>query len=290
MLWLVACAFHVPPPDAGEVEPIALVAREGENRPFLLIDGETWLLDTGYSRTTCDDAWVAERGVRVRGGGVAIGEAGTVKVGRAVIEGVTVGGWRFARLPCAVRDLQTTSSVGEGVVGVLGSNVLRHFRLDLEEALRLERDAVERPEHAGSLRPEAGFGPRREAKLDVDGTRLLVVIDTGADRTYLPLHQGEELSRYTGRKLGTGPSGGVEMEIVFRSVHDATIGPLVLNLSSYVERAGRPCGSADWLPEAWRTGPCPFVPDASRAGLLGMDALGGARLRIDYRAGWVAID
>lgn len=291
MLWLVACAFHVPPPDAGDVEPIALVPRDGENRPFVRIDGETWLLDTGYSRTTCDDAWVAARGVKVAAtAGRAVGEAGAVKVGRAVLDGVTVGGWHFARMPCAVRDLQTTSSVGEGVVGVLGSNVLRHFRLDLGAELRLERDEVERPSGAATLRPELGLGPRRVATLDIDGARVTVVIDTGADRTYLPLDDGAELARYTGRKQGTGPTGGVEVEIVFRSLRDATIGPLDLQIASYVERPKRPCGTAAWLPTAWRTGGCPFTPDFARYGLLGMDAMGTGHLRIDYRGGWMVIE
>lgn len=255
------------------------------------IDGETWLLDTGYSRTTCDDAWVAARGVKVAAtAGRAVGEAGAVKVGRAVLDGVTVGGWHFARMPCAVRDLQTTSSVGEGVVGVLGSNVLRHFRLDLGAELRLERDEVERPSGAATLRPELGLGPRRVATLDIDGARVTVVIDTGADRTYLPLDDGAELARYTGRKQGTGPTGGVEVEIVFRSLRDATIGPLDLQIASYVERPKRPCGTAAWLPTAWRTGGCPFTPDFARYGLLGMDAMGTGHLRIDYRGGWMVIE
>lgn len=289
--WAFACAWHVPRPE-GAAEALRLVPRSGENRPFIEIDGRIWLLDTGYSRTTCDDALVTELGERTTAGGAAHGEVGVVKVGRAVLDDVEIGGWAFRRLPCAVRDLQTTSSVGQGVVGVLGSNVLRHFRVELhfdEGAVWLDRGDMTRPEAAARLQPEAGFGNRRTAWLEVDGTRVPVVVDTGADRTYLPLHQGEEIARYTGIRQGTGPQGEVELEVVFRKVESARIDELALPVASYVERPRKPCfpGGPAWLPEAWTQGECPMTSDRGRAGLLGMDALGGRRLYVDYRERWL---
>lgn len=290
-LWLAACAWHIPAPD-GVTAALTLVERDGENRPFVEIDGRVWLVDSGYSRTTCDDELITSLGATTRGGGVARGEVGAVKVGRAVLEDITIGGWHFDRLPCAVRDLQTTSSVGQGVVGVIGSNLLRHFRLELrfnDGTMTLDRDRVPRPEGAATLHPEAGFGPRRTTHLDVDGTRVPVVVDTGADRTYLPLHQGQELSRYVGVRQGTGPNGAVEMEVVFRSVEEVKAEPLVFPIHSYVERPRKACfpdGPA-WLPDAWLKGECPLTSDAGRAGLLGMDALGGDHLILDYRDRWL---
>lgn len=295
-VWLafsLGCAFHVAAPK-GAPEGVQLVDRPDENRPFIQVDGGIWLVDTGYSRTTCDDAFAAAAGVPVdaHGGGVAWGEAGTVRVGRAVLEDVTIGGWTFARLPCAVRDLQTTSSVGEGVVGVLGSNVLRHFRLRLRyhaHELWLERERVARPDGAARLRPEGGFGARRVGRLHVNGQAVTVVVDTGADRTYLPLDSGVVTDRYTARQLGTGPSGGRTVEIVFHAAKDVTLGDTPLHLGSYVERRRRGCLPVDWswLPDTWTEGPCPFVVDGWRDGLLGMDALGGEDLVLDYRAGWL---
>jgi hypothetical protein len=240
------------------------------NRPYTLLDDRLWFVDTGASRTTCDDDLVAALGVRVRRTAVrSHGEVGSVPLGRAVLHDVTIGGWTFRRLPCAVRDLPTTSSLkddpGDPVVGILGANVLRHFAAEFafaEGELRLRREAEgDGSEGSGvdasiRLRRERGVGPRLVAPLVVDGARVDVVIDTGADRTYLPLTTGEELLRYAGRRHGTGPGGGTPIEVVIRGVTEATLGREPVALYRYVFRRGRP-------------------------GLLGMDVLAMRRLVVD---------
>jgi hypothetical protein len=90
----------------------------------------------------------------------------------------------------------------------------------------------------------------------VDGAPIDVVVDTGADRTYLPLDSGDELARYAAQRQGTGPGGASPVEVVIRGVESATVGGRALPLRRYVHRRGRP-------------------------GLLGMDALGVARVVVD---------
>jgi predicted aspartyl protease len=265
ILWLAACAFHVPPPAGGEMVSLPLVAPpEDTDRPYTLLQDHLWFVDTGASRTTCDDDFVASLGIpthatlaRTRG------EVGTVPVRLAVLHDVDIGGWHFARLPCAVRDLGTTSSIPEDpanpVAGVLGANLLRHFVVDFDfggATFRLHPEGDVPAEGGARLRRENGFGPRLLATLEVDGAPIEVVIDTGADRTYLPLTSGAELQRYMTEHQGTGPGGATAMEIVVRAVGSATVDGLELPVHTYVQRKGRP-------------------------GLLGMDALRGGRVWVD---------
>ncbi len=273
--WLLACAFHVPAPAAGAMVPLALVApREDPRRPYTLLADRLWFVDTGATRTTCDDDFVAALGVPVLPTGARVrGEVGAVKLRRTVLHDVEVGGWVFARLPCAVRDLGSTSSLpeipGDPVVGILGANLLRHFVVDLDRAgaaLRLHADTAALPvalQRGVRLGREHGLGGRRVAPLEVDGARRTVVIDTGADRTYLRAGTGAVLARYAGERRGTGPGGARAVEVVIRSVETATLRGMPLPLRDYVVRRGSP-------------------------GLLGMDALGAARVVIDMRRGRLA--
>ncbi len=278
-LWLLACAFHVPPPSAGAMAPLPLVAQAADPaRPYARVDGRLWFVDTGASRTTCDDAFVAAFGVpSVVTLKRSWGEVGSVPLRRAVLRDVTIGGWTFRRLPCAVRDLGSTSSIpvdpADPVAGVLGANLLRHFVTDLDRgagALRLHATAPAGLEAALAasvpLRRERGTGPRLVASLVVDGAPVDVVVDTGADRTYLPLTTGEEEARYAAERQGTGPGGARLTEVVIRRVGAATLGGRAVPVARYVYRKGRP-------------------------GLLGMDALAFVRVAVDgpgRRLAWVA--
>jgi len=259
--------------------PLPLVAQAADPaRPYARVDGRLWFVDTGASRTTCDDAYVAALGVPT----VATlrrswGEVGSVPLRRAVLRDVTVGGWTFRRLPCAVRDLGSTSSIpvdpADPVAGVLGANLLRHFVTDLDRgagALRLHVTPPAALEgalaEAVPLRRERGTGPRLVGTLVVDGSVVDVVLDTGADRTYLPLTTGEEEARYSAERQGTGPGGARVTEVVLRRVETATLGGRVVPVARYVFRKGRP-------------------------GLLGMDALAFTRVLVDgpgRRLAWTA--
>jgi hypothetical protein len=146
------------------------------------------------------------------------------------------------------------------VAGVLGANLLRHFVLDLDftgRVVRLHADTAALPDvlRDGGVRlgREHGTGPRLLAALLVDGAHVDAVVDTGADRTYLPLATGAEVVRYTAERQGTGPGGAKAVEVVVRGVTTASVGPEPLPLTGYVRRRGHP-------------------------GLLGMDALAAERL------------
>ncbi len=276
--WLLGCAFHVPAPIAGEPVALPLVAQAADReRPYTILDDDLWFVDTGASRTTCDAAHVAALGLRARPTlRRSWGEVGSVPIRRVVLRDVTIGGWTFRRLPCAVRDLASTSSIpmrpDDPVAGVLGANLFRHFVVELdlgERSLRLHDAppaALADVLDAGvRLRRERGVGPRLVAELVVDGAAIDVVVDTGADKTYLPLTTGEVEARYTAERQGTGPGGARLTEVVIRAVDGATIGGRPVPLRRYLYRRGRP-------------------------GLLGMDALAFTRVLVDApgrRLAWV---
>jgi hypothetical protein len=263
--------------------PLPLVAQSADReRPYTIVDDRLWFVDTGASRTTCDDGLVAALGLTARPTlRRSWGEVGSVPLRRVVLRDVTIGGWTFRRLPCAVRDLASTSSIpvdpADPVAGVLGANLFRHFVVDLdagERALRLHAadavqdlggDVAEMLREGVALRRERGVGPRLVAALEVDGVALDVIIDTGADRTYLPLTTGAVEARYTAERQGTGPGGARLTEVVIRGVVTATIGGRALPLRRYLYRRARP-------------------------GLLGMDALQFTRVVVDApgrRLAWV---
>ena len=248
---LLACAFHVPSPASGEAQALTRIRDADETaRPYVRIGGGLWLVDTGASRTTCDDSYV--RGSRVAPSPWrARGEAGIVGVGRAVLRDVDVGGWHFARLPCAVRDLDSTSSLPPGAAGVLGSNVLRHFSVEFtDDDVTLSTTRVE----GERLRR---WGVRLVATLSVDGVDVPVVVDTGADHAYLPLASAHPVQVYAAVREGTGPSGEVAVEVIVHTVGDARVGDLDLPLRTWIEREGR-------------------------IGLLGIDAFTGRRVVVDF--------
>ncbi len=243
---------------------LPLVApKEDARRPYTIIDGELWFVDTGASRTTCDDTWVAAHDrVAETTPFRSQGEAGSVALGRVVLHNWTVGGWTFPVVPCAVRDLGTTSSLPEledtPIAGILGANLFRSLVVDFRFAERTLLLGREGSGEGARLRWERGVGPRLIADLVVDGTHIAAVVDSGADRTYLPLVTGPELQRYEGARQGTGPAGAVTVEVVIRGVDAATIDGERVELSRYIFRAGR-------------------------TGLLGMDVLGRARVVVDAR-------
>jgi hypothetical protein len=143
------------------------------------------------------------------------------------------------------------------VGGILGANLLRHFALELrptEARLRRSRRTV----GGVAVRRERLGSPRLVVELRAAEVVHRAVVDTGADRTYLPGEAGTLVSRSRGFRRGTGGSGRL-VEVLERS------GPLSLG--------GVPLGEATWI---------------AREGspLLGMDLLGsGEELVVDWRAG-----
>lgn len=260
-LLLAACAFHVPPPAAGEPAALAfsLVAEDPE-RLYVKVDDALWFVDTGASRTTCDDDWVAAQGLPARWVPAwSRGRVGTVPVRRTMLRDVEVGGWTFTRLPCAVRDLGETSSLPDDprIAGVLGANVFRHFVVELD--FRYGRMALrEGGRDAGTpLTREWGLGPRLLVEVDVDGERVLAVVDTGASHTHLPLTTGPVVRHYRGTRRGTGPGGRMQAEVIVRGADEVRIADQELPIGGYVQTDRAP-------------------------GLLGLDALDVRLVEVDF--------
>lgn len=277
---LLACAFHVRAPVAasslanlsdgsvsdGELLRLERHPRDRE-RLYLTSGGLRWLVDTGASLTTCDDDAMTARGFTVARSHVRTrGELGTVALGRAELGEITLGGWTFRALPCAVRDLATTSSVPKDpsmpVDGILGANVLRHFALEVDVRAGTARLRRARQTVGGArLRRERWGSPRKVVVLEAGGVRHRAVVDSGADRTYLPGTGGTLLRRSPGVRHGTGGAGRVVT---------------VEERNGDVRLEGIPLGEATWI---------------AREGtpLLGMDLL-GERFVIDLRGGRLVVD
>jgi hypothetical protein len=160
----------------------------------------------------------------------------------------------------------------EQVVGVIGANLLRHFAVEIDApdgragppALRLRRD---RQTVGGvPLRLEGGVGPRLVVRLDVEGQRVEAVVDTGADRTYLPVTAGEVVARWRGRRQATGHGASRH---VYVDVEER---------GGSVRIEGEPAPVSRWI-----------VHDGDP--LLGIDALGaGTMLVVDWPARRLVIE
>lgn len=155
-----------------------------------------FFLDTGYSLTTCDDDFVASLGLRSRPAlAWSKGELGSVRLRKATLPDFDLGGHTIHSLPCAVRDLSSTSSIPSTadapVAGVLGSNLLGRFRVEIdpgEGRLTLwDPRSPPPPPGAGStpMRRERRVGYRRVVELELDGKVARVVVDTGATSTWV---------------------------------------------------------------------------------------------------------
>ncbi len=261
---------------AAQPEPIPLVHVPADRtRPYVRVPDPVLgpivlFLDTGFSRTTCDDDFVASLGLRVRRTlARSWGEVGSVRLGVAEIPSLVLGGHALAGLHCAVRDLATTSSVPQDprapVAGVLGSDVLRLFVVEIDPGagrVTLHDPATATLDDAAvRLRRDRPWGRRFRAPLEVGGRTTWPVIDTGATRTHLDaagLHLRVVAER-EGVVRGSGPEGRSRTVVREAEVPDAAL-------------AGRPLGALRVMD---RPRPC-WVP-----GLLGQDVLGRFVVVID---------
>jgi hypothetical protein len=267
------------PPDvvyAVRPEPIALVhVPHDRTRPYVLVRDPTlgplvFLLDTGFSRTTCDDGFVAGLGVEVhRTLARSWGEVGSVPLGVAGMPRLAIGGHVLADLHCAVRDLATTSSVPQDprapVAGVIGADVLRLFVIEIDPGagiLTLHDPATASlDDGAVRLRRDRPWGRRFRAPLVVDGRTAWPVVDTGATRTHLDVAALDlpVISERDGVVRGSGPEGRVRAVVREAEVADAVLAGQSMGPLRVLDRP-KPC----WVP-----------------GLLGQDVLGRFTVVID---------
>jgi len=228
--------------------------------------------DTGYARTTCDDALIASLALPVHGRARIRGEVGATVARRSRLPKLTFGEHRLSGVRCQVRDLGSTSSIGdprEGpVAGVLGMDVLRRFVVVVDPgAATLTLRPPSRPRDRGQemhrLRKEGGVGPRLLVRLDVEGRRLDPVLDTGADQTWVRGAVADLVVTHVRdgvRVRGTGIPGGQVRTLRYYHIPEVGIGGQKAHDLVFIER------SRPWWSD----------------GLLGLDVLGQFRGIYDF--------
>ena len=219
LAWATGCALHVrygAPADLPLVRPSSDPTRW--YTPVETPAGPgVWFVDTGYSRTTCDDALAEALALRPAGPALVRGETGTFWARRARLGPLHLADHVVTGARCVVRDLATTSSIRDPVegpvVGVLGLDVLRRFVVEVDAARATVVLHAPGDRSAGTagvaLRPERRVGRRRAVRAEVDGDPRWLLVDTGADRSYVdgrPLGWTADWTR-PGVVRGSGPTG-----------------------------------------------------------------------------------
>lgn len=267
LILALACAFRGVEVEHAPVTELELVRVRGDQRLFVAVDngwGESiWFLDTGYSDTTCDQDWVESIGVQHRATVYSSHGVGWVRLRKAKLPAFELGQHQVTALPCAVRHLPETSSVPEGVAGVLGTNLLREFVVEIDRTDGVLR--LHDPEHWSG---EADFELKRElgtirlrAPVTLDGVTTWPVLDTGATSSWLRAERMglPELEPRHLMVTGTG-SGGPQHQVVrVFGADSASIGSLDSGPLQVYERESR-----------------------FRDPLLGMDLVGRYDLVLDY--------
>jgi hypothetical protein len=233
-----------------------------------------FFVDTAFSRTTCDDDLARELGLEPRPTlRRSRGELGSVRLARIVLPDFTLGGHSIPGLACAVRDLDSTSSVASSpeqpVAGVLGANLLGRFVVVIDPVARTMTllDPAEHGLEDGPgvvrLRREHGLGPRIRFPVVVDGRETWPLLDTGATRTHLDARRLDLplVAERQGMARGSGATN--EQATTFR-IHEI----------AQAELAGHSVGPLRIIDR--RRAPC-------APGLAGQDLLGDFVLTIDTR-------
>lgn len=250
-------------------------------RWYVPVDGpggvRPWFFDTGYGVTTCDDDLVADLHLRPRGYVYVRGEAGGLWARTVRLPAFHLGDHEVRRLVCIVRDLGTTSSIGDPrevrVAGVIGIDVARRFDLVLDPSvpavtLHPTGTAPRPATPPGRLRRELGLGKRVVVRVQLqfqsDAREVPLLVDTGASATFLDGARFGWDPTFVAKGVrvrGTGIDGGATRDLAW---YDARVAPPGAAAVS-VQVGGRP--RARGTP-----------------GLLGLDVLGQHRVTVDFGA------
>ncbi|HHO53024.1 MAG TPA: hypothetical protein ENK18_19635 [Deltaproteobacteria bacterium] len=262
----------------GDATPLALVQPSTDTRRWYVpvysdtLGPHLFFVDTGYDYTTCDDDLIAGLGLETRGRVHIRGELGKVRATKARLPPLELGGHRIGEIVCHVRDLNSTSSIGDPdevpIAGVIGMDVLSQFRaaFDPRAGILTLQDPATVPRLA---RGDLGVAPLRSPlvgrrvrmALEIDGQRLWPILDTGATNTYIDgarigLEPSYKLDGVTLR--GTGNNGSTIRSVSYFEIENVTVGGLRTAPITLMDRDRR-----WWQP-----------------GLLGLDLL--ARFHQDY--------
>lgn len=279
-LLLCGCGYRLGRIDVtyGEATPLALVQPSTDTRRWYVpVHSDTlgphlFFVDTGYDYTTCDDDLIRGLGLKTRGRVHIRGELGKVDATKARLPPLALGGHQIGEIVCHVRDLDSTSSIGDPdevpIAGVIGMDVLSQFRtaFDPRAGVLTLQDPAAVPR---LLRGDAGVAPLRSPlvgkrvrmALEVDGQRLWPILDTGATNTYIDgarigLEPTYQLDGVTLR--GTGNNGSTIRSVSYFEIDDIAVGGIQTAPVTLMDRDRR-----WWQP-----------------GLLGLDLL--ARFHQDY--------
>lgn len=283
-----AAGFPRPRPGygaAGAVLP--LVQLPGDpSRLYVRVDdpalgSRLFFLDTAFSRTTCDDGLAEDLGLDVeRTLRRSRGELGSVRLGRIVLPDFQLGDHTIPSLACAVRDLDSTSSVTSTadlpVAGVLGANLLARFVVVIDPTagtvtlLDPRVAGLEDGPGVVRLRRERWVGPRVRMPISVDGRQTWPLLDTGATRTHLDARRlGLPLvSERQGMARASGSSNQEPTTFRIHEIEQVQVAAHTLGPLRVIDRRRAAC-----------------VP-----GLLGQDVLGGFVLTIDTKHRRVRVD
>ena len=135
----------------GEAKPVAF--RLGPKKPLIvlsvLLNGKgpyAFALDTGASSSGISSALASELGLADRGKLSVMGGAGTIGGFVSSIDSLQIGETRIAALTVVVADFfaPLSEAVGLPIVGVIGHNVLKQFRVTIDypgQTIQLDRAA-----------------------------------------------------------------------------------------------------------------------------------------------------
>lgn len=156
----------------------------------MTVDGRaaTAILDTGFSMSVISRRWASAAGLRIGSGGEGIGVGGSVAMGQVngrtlVIGGLTKTGGRLGVLDLPVSATGSATTID----AVIGSDLLRHYALDIDFAARRFRLLPSgRLPFAGQSAPLSLSGRDQLyiSEMRVNGTRLRpMIVDTGDGAT-----------------------------------------------------------------------------------------------------------
>lgn len=262
----------------------------GGQNPLILVpvyvDGKgpyEFILDTGAYRCLLSPELSSSIGIRADSQQQATGVGGTINISAARVSSLTVGTARQENLEVAITA--ELSRLGEAVQskvdGVVGSNFLKDFRIDLD----YQRGVVRFDRSFSDLRVESGVRSVTSVTFKLaTRTKPLVVLpvfvngqgpfqfflDTGASRTTLSFALARKLGIVAiGNRSGTGAGGQVRMlsaTVDSLSVGNASISDAAVSVGDFL-------GNFD------------SVIDTKFYGIIGNDFLSRFEVTIDYPRG-----